>query len=55
MNYKVSFVWWAGWVVLYPLRLLFTLFVAVGLAASPSGFYAFLNMQEEKDQSKWRF
>jgi hypothetical protein len=51
---KKSFTWWAGWVVLWPFRVIFLAIVLLGASLMPSSFYAILNIKEEKNPDNWR-
>lgn len=50
-----AFVWWVGWIVLYPLRLIFLILAAIAIAIAPSAWYGFIKFGGEHDPSKWRF
>lgn len=53
-EYKVGLIWWVGWVVTIPLRLIVLLVFALPISASPTMFFGLLHYPKlEKDQKKW--
>lgn len=53
-KYKVSPLWWVGWIITFPLRLIVCFILALILASHPKLFYPVWEVEEENDQSKWR-
>ena len=51
---KKTFTWWAGWVVLWPLRVIFLALAFLGASTMPSMFYGIWHLKQEKNPDNWR-
>jgi hypothetical protein len=51
---KKTITWWVGWVALWPIRVLFCIFMSIIFASFPSGFYGWFNSRLEDNQDNWK-